>query len=180
MGEAKRRLAALDAGTPWPRRRVCPRKDCRSTRVADISAGHELALQYAEFWGNRNPATLRVCRDCHAIWEPWPDDASEDCVERARTHGPCDNCAYRKGSRELADPEERERLLLLARNAAEHGFEWGGMFCCHKGIPIRFNTGEGLSFDYEAAGRDPRMQACTGFLLALWAAQKRIRRRTQP
>lgn len=181
MGEAKRRATALDAGTPWPRRRVCPVKKCRSPLVRDIPAEHPIAVEYAGFWQNRNPCPLRVCRECKAIWEPWPDDVPEDCVERAHTHGPCSNCAYRAGSAEMEDPQKREEMLQIARNAAEFGYDDAlsvpKQFCCHKGIPIKVGGEEGLWFDYEAAGIDPQSQSCTGFLLALWAAQKKNRNR---
>ena len=180
MGEAKRRAAALDAGKPWPRRRVCPVRKCRSPRVVDVPADDPHAVEYAGFWGNRNPCPLRICRDCFAVWEPWPDDASEDCVERAHTHGPCSNCAYRAGSSEMEDPVERERLLQIARDVVDMKLDEGELviptqFCCHKGIPIKIDlaSDEKISFDYEAAGVDPRDQSCTGFLRAVWAERKR-------
>lgn len=182
MGEAKRREAALDAGTPWPRRRICPVKKCRSPRVVDLPADSRECREYARFWENENVIALRVCKDCRAIWEPWPDDAPEDCVERAHTHGPCSNCAYRAGSFEMRDPEQREKMLTTAHAAAEFGVDgqdWTlsmpTQFCCHKGIPVKVGK-DGLEFDYEAAGIDPRQQSCTGFLLAMWAAQKNLRR----
>ena len=48
----------------------------------------------------------QTCRDCRAVWEAFPPVYARDpvCAE------PCDNCAFRPGSPEQADPERWKRV----------------------------------------------------------------------
>lgn len=175
MGEAKRRKAALDAGTPWPRRRVCPVRTCRSPRISDLPADDDLSQLVANAWGNSVVCPLSICQECRAIWEPWPAETPEDCVERARRNGPCDNCAYRAGSGESLDRARWATLRSLPRRVKEDfgtaPLSSSSWFCCHKGIPIVIDpdSDEPIRFDFEAAGIHPHEQTCAGFLLALSA-----------
>lgn len=151
----------------------CPVVGCGSRSIHRHELGSAIALSVTRAWGNKNECPIDQCMECAAIWEPWPDGTSSDCVERE----PCDNCAYRAGSRESADKEEWQRLTFVAKEAAELGVTGAGRFACHKGIPIKLNmdTGDGqasIEFDYVSAGIDPLAQTCAGFLKMMWAFQK--------
>lgn len=158
-------------------REQCPVLVCRSARVVRIPASAPLALSVARAWGSRLPCELALCRACGVLWEPWPDGTPEDCVERAQ-QGPCSNCAYRAESPESLDPAQRTKLRELAARAA-HDVEAalaGAWFACHKGVPIRYDAEHGIRFDYQAAGINPRLQTCGGFLRLLWAEHRRAER----
>lgn len=179
MGDAKKREAAMNAGTPWPRPRLCPVKGCKSPRVVDLGVETELAIRIAGAWGNDVVAPLQRCLDCGTVWESWPAhmpvDWQIDDVERE----PCDNCAYRKGSKESRDPETWAKLVSMADNWSEFGLvpeATTTTFHCHKGIPIDL-TPEGvpmIKFNYEKAGLDPRHRVCRGFLNLVWAFRRKV------
>ena len=156
----------------------CPVLTCKSPRIIHHGAKSKVGLAIARAWGNRAYCPIDQCADCNAIWEPWPAGTSIDCVER----GPCDNCAYRVGSRESSNPDEWANLKAIAQNAAEFGAVpealGGKWFSCHKGIPIRLDKENGsIEFDYQSAGIDPFRQSCAGFLRMMWAFQKPKRTR---
>lgn len=98
-----------------------------------------------------------ACLMCHRLQEPetrdWP--ASEMC----------DNCAFRKGSPERADPYRWAELQDLVAGG-------GGMFHCHKGLNMKFNAQGDAVFDPpdHATGR---VTVCAGWIGARLAHMKR-------
>lgn len=129
----------------------------------------KLARAVASAWGNSVSVPIDQCRECFAIWEPWPDDDPGPELRDIVECDPCPNCAYRAGSPESKDPKEWARLKALAVKAADRGLvagpkEW---FCCHRGIPIKVDE-DGIRFDFEAADVDPLHQSCVGFMRIYW------------
>lgn len=148
----------------------CPR--CGSRKTADVSvAGVEQAF-YA--------ATLRVCSNCGAAWEPFDEADLLDAGARYSSfREPCSNCAFRKGSPEQSDPQRWAELM--------ESLGWtGGRFYCHKGVPIDIKSEDGFAYPvkrqypkkpakisedlagpYEATVDVPdtkRLRLCRGFL----------------
>ncbi|MGI9500202.1 MAG: hypothetical protein ACR2P3_09200 [Geminicoccaceae bacterium] len=147
-----------------PKMNICPVKNCGGRRIFRHGADSELARLIAKAWGNRNRCPIDQCKDCGNIWEPWEDDDPGQDLRDNHTRSPCDNCAYRKGSKESADPvawQWLKSLTTLAAASFRHG-EKLNWFCCHKGIPIAVGD-NAIRFDFEAANIDPRQQACAGF-----------------
>jgi len=152
MGEAKRRAAAYAEGRPFAPPRVCPR--CKSIRISRLEP-------------REGPQFLRkepydVCRDCGTVWEAYPPDWCEEVVGAE----PCDNCAFRAGSPEQADPAAWRELIATLRA--------GGEFKCHKGAPIlgldkAKKNSKGtytVEFDQEWIARHGRL--CAGFMRMVW------------
>ena len=146
MGERKRRLVAAlasDAVPGGPRR--CPK--CLSLRVV---TRHD--FPGAGFYS----ATLTVCADCEAVWEPldealiW-DRTDPHCCQSE----PCDNCAFRPGSNEQADREKWRELIGKLKA--------GASFHCHKGVPL--DPGGEHGFAYPSDRRE--LRTCRGYLNAL-------------
>ncbi len=91
-----------------------------------------------------------ICMDCRRIQEPETRDWPE-----ARM---CDNCAFRKGSPERADPY---RWAEVSETVAK-----GQYFHCHKGLPVTL-TPDNLSATFSPP--DPatgRVTICAGWLAA--------------
>lgn len=70
-------------GTLYMPAGICPVLTCKGTRIFRHEADSELSAAIARGWGNKAPCPIDQCLTCHAIWEPWPDGTSSDCVERA-------------------------------------------------------------------------------------------------
>lgn len=117
---------------------------------------------------------LEFCMKCHQVWERLP--AGEPYTvdgEQLAFKVPCDNCAFRGGSGERADPEAWKDL--------QQTLSVGGRFYCHKAVPFD-PTAEKNSFDFPR--KDPgtvviegethryqrydteRMRLCRGYLNA--------------
>lgn len=180
VGDAKKRERAYDAGTPWPRPRICPVKSCKSMRVMDLGVGTELAIRIARAWGSDVVAPLQRCMECDAVWEAWPPEMAVDWQIDDVEREPCDNCAFRKGSKESKDQDVWARLVALAENWVEFGLipeANANPFHCHKGIPIKLTPAgvPQIEFDFEGAGLDPRNRVCRGFLNLAWALRKKGR-----
>ncbi len=146
MGEAKRRAEAFASALPHRPPRVCP--NCKSIRIERTTLpatgmSHTMT-QYD------------LCRACSTVWEAYPDDWCEDVVGA----DPCDNCAFRAGSPEQADPAEWRKLVAILRAGQE--------FRCHKGAPIL-----GLIDDppqrFDEAWILRRGRKCAGFMKMVWA-----------
>ena len=172
-GEARRRREAADLGAPIPAPKQCPVKRCKSRRIMRHGPHSKLAKVIARAWGNTVTCAIDQCRECGAIWEPWPDDDPGDLYRDDVTREPCDTCAYRAGSGESKDPKRWAKLKELPKKAATMSLVDPGrpQFCCHKGVPIKISQGDqegSIEFDYEAAGIDPLQQTCSGFLRVLW------------
>jgi hypothetical protein len=163
MGEAKRkREAATDAyafGQAVPRPSICPA--CGGKRIA---------------FSTINDCEYGVCPDCEAVWEAFPPLYVEDvvCAE------PCDNCAFRPGSPEQADPEKWKALIASLKPDQSYG-HFTGQFFCHKNVPIDIKRGRGnflfprrkLVLDGIAEPVDDfdvtKMRRCVGWLRMVWA-----------
>lgn len=173
MGDAKKREAAINRGQPWPAAKRCPVKGCGSRDIMRHGPETAIAKTIADAWGNTVVCPIDQCRKCGAIWEPWPDDDPGDRWRDACAREPCDNCAYRKGSAEAADPEQWEHLKRLPvdfANAFKEG-DSAATFACHKGIPIAIDS-DGLRFDFKAADAKAIERTCVGFLRIVWAQNK--------
>ena len=145
MGEAKRRREAFMEARPWVPPRVCPR--CKSIRIVRNTLPG----------ASGTPTDYDCCRDCGTAWEAYPSDWCEDVVGAT----PCDNCAFRPGSPEQADPKEWKKLIMLLKSGQE--------FRCHKGAPIigLDKDPPEIEFDAEWIGR--RGRRCAGFMQIVWA-----------
>lgn len=103
--------------------------------------------------------TLAVC-ECGAAWEPidtaWLTDPANP-YSAFKT--PCDNCAFRPGSRERRNKRSWRSLITVLTTNHESEFH------CHKGVPIFFgpqkpNRKSNIGFDYRQCPRRP----CAGWL----------------
>jgi hypothetical protein len=151
MGEAKRREEAYAAGLPHRPPRVCP--NCKSIRI-------ERATLPATGLLHRK-TDYDLCRGCGAVWEAYPDDWCEDVVGA----DPCDNCAFRPGSPEQADPAEWRKLVALLRSGQE--------FRCHKGAPILGLTDDPPNTRFDAAWVNRRGRKCAGFMRMVWTMREK-------
>lgn len=172
MGEARRKLDADACGIPRPRDNRCPA--CAGRRIVDMPR--------SEF-----PAHLSIgcdwqcCCDCRAVWEAFPTSYVRDPV----CADPCDNCAFRPGSPEQADPERWKALIETLKPDGDGWFT--GRFYCHKGVPIDMTKGPGnFLFPQKTVTVDgvplkrsdgsivttedvSKIRVCSGFLRMFWA-----------
>ncbi len=174
MGEARRKIDADACGIARPREHHCPA--CRSRKIADLPVT-QLASTISGL-----DCDWMGCLDCKAVWEPFPANYVRDpvCAE------PCDNCAFRAGSPEQADPERWKALIESLKPDAGYSY-FTGRFFCHKGVPIDMAKGPGnflfpqkpVLMDGEPM-RNPdgsivttediaKMRTCSGFLRMFWA-----------
>lgn len=87
-----------------------------------------------------------ICRDCHRLQELETRDFPESQM--------CDNCAFRKGSPERADPYRWAEILSLVED--------GRPFHCHKGLSMRYPAkGDTAFFTPPTAGEQ---KVCAGWL----------------
>jgi hypothetical protein len=121
---------------------------------------------------------LDFCMECYRVWERLRDDEPYTIDgEQMAFHVPCDNCAFRGGSQERADPQIWAELQSMLAN--------GGAFYCHKGVPFSMDTSkpgavmrgfgfprkpgsvtiEGKSHGYEQYDTQ-HMRLCRGYLNA--------------
>ncbi len=144
MGEAKTRRQFLAIGQP-SRRDLdrCPTCFSFHTVKAPIESNDP-----------ETRTTFAGCMDCGALWEAFPPDWSHDAVEAE----PCDNCAFRPGSAEIADREGWRDLLAKLKAGSE--------FKCHKGAPIRFDP-DALTREFDEEWIRTKGRTCAGFLRAI-------------
>lgn len=178
MGEARQKLDMDARGIARPRDNRCPA--CRSTRIVDMPTA-----SLTHFDGVT--CDWQGCRDCKAVWEPFPPVYARDpvCAE------PCDNCAFRPGSPEQADPEGWRKLLESLKPDASYGY-FTGQFYCHKGVPIDISKGPGnflfprtpALIDGQPVREDgaivttedvAKMRTCSGFLRMVWARNRKAK-----
>jgi hypothetical protein len=98
-----------------------------------------------------------ICMICRRLQEPETRDWPESVM--------CDNCAFRKGSPERADPWRWMQV--------QETVEFDTPFHCHKGLQMTLH-GESLSATFTAP--DPytdRMTVCAGWLASNIAKYKR-------
>lgn len=156
MGEAKRRAEAYGEARPHRPPLVCPR--CKSIRV-ETTALPSTGMSH-------RPTKYALCKECATVWEAYPDDWCEDVVGAE----PCDNCAFRPGSPEQANPAKWKHLIGILRS--------GGEFRCHKGSPIlgldpgkpREQERE-IEFDKDWVQRHGRK--CAGFMRLVWSMREK-------
>lgn len=177
MGEARRKLEADACGIARPRDPWCPA--CRSRQTVDVPRS-----SFPAHFGV--DADWQTCRDCKAVWEPFPPVYARDpvCAE------PCDNCAFRPGSPEQADADGWKSLIESLKPEQSYGY-FTGRFYCHKGVPIDLSKGPGnflfprtpVMMDGQAV-KNPdgtiattedtaKMRACSGFLRMVWARNRK-------
>lgn len=155
MGEAKRRRDALRWGAPLPQDfHVCPKCGSRDTVTAPMPA--ELAMSHIATLG-------AICRTCKTFWEAYPPGWSHDVVGAE----PCDNCAFRPGSPEIADRAEWRDMLAKLKAGQE--------FRCHKGAPIIADADGKMEFDEAWVQKYGR--TCAGFHRAVMTQPGWLERR---
>lgn len=124
----------------------CPK--CASRSCKQVTAKTDF---YAE--------KLSVCNNCGTMWEPFEEAQIWDKDDpRCSFKEPCNNCAFRPGSPEQNDTEKWKALIKSLRG--------GGMFYCHKGVPINTAAKDGFDYPYDKEGKPIRakMRLCRGFL----------------
>jgi hypothetical protein len=146
MGEAKRRADARYEAKPYRPPRRCPR--CKSTRI-----------EHKRLMGTSHVETdYDMCLNCATCWEAYPENWCEDVVGAE----PCDNCAFRPGSPEQADPEEWKKLVALLKAGRE--------FRCHKGSPILgLAPGSDSKVEFDADWVQKHGRTCAGFMRMVWS-----------
>lgn len=108
---------------------------------------------------------IAVCQACKTLWEPVHHDLIKDPDDPLCSFSePCDNCAFRPGSKEQRDPEEWATIKA--------NIEASGGFFCHKGVPIEPNAKHGFAYPVGPDGKEVRgkMRYCRGWLNA-WGAR---------
>ena len=110
--------------------------------------------------GSRNMMTTQaddclhgICMDCRRVQEVETRDWPEAKM--------CDNCAFRKGSGERADPYRWAEIQEVLAS--------GQYFHCHKGLPLNPKSGQFTAPDRGAG----RLTVCAGFLASLAARLRR-------
>lgn len=109
----------------------------------------------------RNESATACCWKCDTQWEPFdPADLAVPDSETSSFKEPCDNCAFRKGSPERADPDEWRRLMADIRA--------GAVFFCHKGVPVSKDPNQSHDHPKRPDGSydTDRMRTCTGYIVA--------------
>ncbi len=107
--------------------------------------------------------TIELCANCGTAWEPLPNGGRH--LDSDGTPfpfpDPCDNCAFRPGSREQKSTAEWRALIDKLRS--------GGRFYCHKGVPFDLKINGEFAFPRDRNGNpiEHRMRICRGYLNAL-------------
>lgn len=97
---------------------------------------------------------LAVCRDCDCLWEFHTGTAlTEPSNPLSPFKKPCNNCAFRPGSKERGDCDWGILMVLEALGD-------GADFHCHKGVPISSTAVHG--FDYP--DDEKQLRLCRGAL----------------
>jgi hypothetical protein len=159
MGEQKRKQAAVyQQPGQWPGGRArCPK--CFGTQVACRPLPEE-----TEFYAR----DLAICASCAIAWEPIDEALIWDRDDpMCTTKEPCDNCAFRPGSHEQADKAAWKIKIESLRQ--------GGIFYCHKGVPLAPGTEDGFAYPTTTTvvmGREivikdvANMRICKGYMKA--------------
>lgn len=135
----------------------CPR--CHSRRVKRATIPKTPGFYSPTLEACLNPA-------CNAVWEPFdPGDLLDAGDITSSFREPCDNCAFRPGSPEQADPQRWAELM----NALKHQ---NGRFYCHKGVPIEPASDHGFDYPRDRDGKiaPAKLRLCRGWL-RMWAAK---------
>jgi hypothetical protein len=91
-----------------------------------------------------------ICLDCRRLQEPETRDWPEATM--------CDNCAFRKGSPERADPKRWAEVWATVQT--------GQIFHCHKGLPVTLHK-ESLTATFSPPdAATGRVTVCAGWLAA--------------
>lgn len=140
----------------------CPK--CGSRKVA-----YDFALKFKGY----GPG-LATCSNCKTLWEPFDPEQIWDTTDpHCSFKDPCNNCAFRPGSPEQADPVKWRDLI--------DQLKCGNAFFCHKGVPIEPDAEHGFAYPQrtttvEVAGIPPtdvkvsdrsKLRICRGYLNAL-------------
>lgn len=129
---------------------------------------------------------LAVCRNCETMWEPFEPEQIWDATDpHCSFKEPCNNCAFRPGSPEQADPEKWKTLI--------DQLKCGASFYCHKGVPIEAGAEHGFAYptrtvalDVEGVPRTEKqmsdikkLRLCRGYLNALTALHRAFMRESK-
>ena len=129
---------------------------------------------------------LATCRNCKAIWEPFEPSQIWDATDpHCSFKEPCNNCAFRPGSPEQADPEKWKHLL--------DQLKCGATFNCHKGVPIDPDAENGYAYPTRTlvvdipgvprteklVGDQKKLRLCRGYLNALRGLHRAFERESK-
>ena len=130
---------------------------------------------------------LALCLNCKTLWEPFdPAQVWDKTAPHCSFREPCNNCAFRPGSPEQADPEKWKLLL--------DQLKCGGQFFCHKGVPIDADAEHGFAYPTRVLVVDgiegvPRtekrvsdskkLRLCRGYLNAVAALHRAFERESK-
>jgi hypothetical protein len=129
---------------------------------------------------------LAVCRNCKTLWEPFdPEQIWDTSDPHCSFREPCNNCAFRPGSPEQADPEKWKLLL--------DQLKCGASFHCHKGVPIEPGAEHGFAYPTRAlvvdvpgvprieerVGDKSKLRLCRGYLNAMAALHRAFERESK-
>lgn len=144
----------------------CPK--CGSRKVA-----HDPKLKS----GGYGPG-MATCLNCKTLWEPFdPEQIWDTSDPHCSFKEPCNNCAFRSGSPEQADPQKWKSLV--------DQLKCGAQFFCHKGVPLEPDAEDGFSYPKKTLsvsldgkqiekqiGDVTRLRLCRGYLNALTALHR--------
>lgn len=139
----------------------CPK--CASSKVA-----HNPDVKFKGY----GPG-IATCLNCTAIWEPFdPAQIWDPSDPHCSFKEPCNNCAFRPGSPEQADPGKWHDLV--------DQLKCGASFFCHKGVPIEPDAEHGFAYPEKLTtvllgdtpvdvrvGDRKKLRLCRGYLNAL-------------
>lgn len=129
---------------------------------------------------------IAICLNCDALWEPFdPEQIWDRSDPHCSFKEPCNNCAFRPGSPEQADPAKWRALV--------DQLKCGAQFYCHKGVPIEADAAHGFAYPerkivvhlgdesaFETAVPDrKKLRLCRGYLNALAALHRAFERESK-
>lgn len=155
-----------------------------STRHCPKCASGTVAFDPALTFKGYGPG-LATCVNCKTLWEPFdPAQIWDTSDPHCSFKDPCNNCAFRPGSPEQADPAKwRELVDQLKYNTS---------FYCHKGVPIEPTAEHGFAYPERATtvllGDTPvdikvsdrkKLRLCRGYLNAVFKLRAAFERESK-
>lgn len=123
---------------------------------------------------------IASCANCKTVWEPFdPAQIWDTSDPHCSFKEPCNNCAFRPGSPEQADPAKWKELV--------NQLKCGASFHCHKGVPIEPDAENGFAYPMRTIVVDnvagflrvekevpdrKKLRICRGYLNALHALHR--------